>query len=212
MASFTPYALAIMFIRKNNTDTPKPETDDDIRVRKDLATGEFELTFRDRQDAQLHVVHVLHSLYRQRVIDHIYLTLKNQSMDEEGFPLVQFSLPGMPNMLVSAEKFNDAYFREHFLELIENALDNLDVLESTKVRVPCTHQNTCMQESGHLQRTLNASLDTHLRKTIHPRLVQQQRQAWNWDNHSAETLEPIETPKRRSARLASTVRHLYFDE
>lgn len=66
---------------------------------------------------------------RYEVVDHMYLVLKNQGMDDDGFESVQFNLPAMPSMLVRVSRFNEIYYREHLLELIENALDCLDVMK-----------------------------------------------------------------------------------
>ena len=130
MPSFTS-SFSLRFIR----DTKSSASHDDIiSVRKDLSTGEFQVFYKDENNGEP-ITHVMSYLYRQRVLDHIYLVLKNQNIDDDGFQAVQFNLPAMPRMLVNIQKFADVYYREHFLDLIGNALDCLDTLESG-----CRHQ------------------------------------------------------------------------
>jgi len=125
MPSFTS-SFSLRFIRDTKSSASQ---DDTISVRKDLETGEFQVTYKDENNGEP-TTHVMNYLYRARVLDHLYLVLKNQNIDDDGFEAVQFNLPAMPRMLVNIQKFADVYYREHFLDLIGNALDCLDTLES----------------------------------------------------------------------------------
>jgi hypothetical protein len=125
MPSFTS-SFSLRFIRNTNSSASQ---DDTISVRKDLSTGEFQMTYKDENNGDP-TTHVMNYLYRARVLDHLYLVLKNQNIDDDGFEAVQFNLPAMPRMLVNIQKFADVYYREHFLDLIGNALDCLDTLET----------------------------------------------------------------------------------
>jgi hypothetical protein len=136
MPAYSPYSVELMFIRSSGANS---STDDTMRVRKNFETGEFEMLYTDSFQAKK-TVHKLHSLYRQRVVDHFYLTFKNMTMDEDGFYQLQLNLPAMPPILVSVENLKDLYYRDHLLELVENGLDNLDVLE--KSSVPATEANS----------------------------------------------------------------------
>jgi hypothetical protein len=149
-------------------------------------------------------VHKLHSLYRQRVLDHVYLTLKNLTLDEDNFYQIQLNMPAMPPVLVSVDNLTDLYYREHLLELVENGLDNLDVLEKVDMKVKPARSPTASSavvdeyadmppliSSAELQarqrqlqnanRILTPSmdnfLDPNMRRTLHPRLVEQRRSA-----------------------------------
>ena len=102
MSSFTS-SFCLRFIRDSKGAA---SSDDRISVRKDLATGEFQVTYKDENNGQP-VTHVMNFLYRQRVMDHLYLTFKNQMIDDDGFESVQFNMPAMPRMLVNADKFKD---------------------------------------------------------------------------------------------------------
>lgn len=99
--------------------------DDTIKIFKNLAFGDFEITYSDPNDGSP-VTHKMTGLYRQKVLDYVYMLLKNQYLDEEKFISVQFTLPGMPRVIVSAAKFNEVYYREHFYELMSFGLDNLE--------------------------------------------------------------------------------------
>ena len=102
-----------------------------VRIRKNLATNEFELTFTDPNMGGSKIVHVMSGLYRQKVLDYIYYLLKNQYLDEEGFESLQVDLPAMPTMIVKGSSIRDVYYREHFYELIGFGLDSLE--STTKV-------------------------------------------------------------------------------
>jgi hypothetical protein len=62
----------------------------------------------------------------------MYLLFKNQSLDEEAPCQVQVNLPSMPRVIVSGDKFQGLYYREHFSELIDSGLDFMD--NSFKIR------------------------------------------------------------------------------
>lgn len=132
MPAYSPYSVELLFIRSAGS---KSSTDDTIRVRKNFETCEFEMIYTDSHNVKKQV-HKLHSLYRQRVLDHFYLTFKNLSLDEDNFHQLQLNMPAMPPILVSVENLKDLYYRDHLLELIDNGLSNLDVLE--KVAAPTT--------------------------------------------------------------------------
>ena len=136
MPAYSPYSVELLFIRSAGS---KSSTDDTIRVRKNFETCEFEMIYTDSHNVKKQV-HKLHSLYRQRVLDHFYLTFKNLSLDEDNFHQLQLNMPAMPPILVSVENLKDLYYRDHFLELIDNGLSNLDVLE--KVAAPATAPTT----------------------------------------------------------------------
>ena len=88
-------------------------------------TNEFVVTYTDENDGDP-VVHKMSGLYHAKVLDYVYMLLKNQYLDEEGFESVQVNMPAMPRMIVNGSKFSDIYYRQHFYELIGFGLDNLE--------------------------------------------------------------------------------------
>ena len=113
--------------------------DDTVRIVKNLEDNAFELTFKDNGDP---VTHKVYEMTRDNVCDYVYLLLKNLSMDEDGYQSIQLSLPAMPRMIVTASKLKDTYYREHFLELIENSLSMLDKVEKLKIKKPDEKKNS----------------------------------------------------------------------
>ena len=111
-----------------------------VRIRKNLATNEFELTFTDPNMGGSKIVHVMSGLYRQKVLDYIYYLLKNQYLDEEGFESLQVDLPAMPTMIVSGSNIRDVYYREHFYELIGFGLDSLDTTTKVAEKKPVSYR------------------------------------------------------------------------
>ena len=105
--------------------------DDTVTIIKNLDLGDFEIVYKDQNDGTP-ITHVIRGLYRQRVLDYLYMLFKNQSLDEEAYRSVQVTLPAMPRIIVSCDKFKDLYYREHFLELIANSLDTLENVYSKK--------------------------------------------------------------------------------
>jgi hypothetical protein len=193
MPAFSPYSVEILFIR---TAGAASSTDDTMRIRKNFESGEFELVYKDSHDSKKQV-HTLTGLYRQRVLDHVYLALKNLTMDEENFFQVQLNMPAMPPVLVSVENLSDVYYRDHLLELVSNGLDNLDVLETVKSVRPPTASSAAVDEYADMpplishadlqaqqqnaRRILTPSMDSYLNSipasTPCPRLVEQRRSA-----------------------------------
>jgi len=112
----------------------KALSDDTVKIIKNYETGDFEITFTDQNDGTP-VVHKVYGLYRARVMDYLYMILKNQALDEEGYKSIQLTLPAMPRIIVAGEKLKDLYYREHFLEAVGTGLDLLDVTQNVK-KVP----------------------------------------------------------------------------
>jgi len=89
------------------------------------------MRYRDYNDGEP-IFHTL-TLGRDQIQHHMYLLLKSQTMDDEGFSSVQFNLPAMPRLLVDVARFNEMYYREHFLELITSGLSSLEAMSPAKV-------------------------------------------------------------------------------
>jgi hypothetical protein len=216
MPAYSPYSVELMFIRSVDA---KSTTDDTIRVRKNFETGEFEMLYTDSFQAKK-TVHKLHSLYRQRVVDHLYLTFKNLTMDEDGFYQLQLNLPAMPPILVSVENLKDLYYRDHLLELIENGLSNLDVLEKSSVPATEANSNIIPPQPPYLMQQQQQAQQANASRILSPSMD-------NYINtHMQCNLSNNICERRRSARLAQaqgccsgagadvsgTARRLNFDE
>jgi hypothetical protein len=117
----------------NNTSSK--EVDDVITIRKNFDTNDFEILYRDQNNGE-RITHEVTGLYRQRVIDYLYMLFKNQSLDEEGYKSVQLTLPALPRIIVSGDKFKDLYYREHFLEAVGTGLDLLENTSSLNYSTP----------------------------------------------------------------------------
>lgn len=134
------YSDTSIYIHLINSDSSKG-CDDTIRIRKNYETNEFDIIYRDQNNGEP-ITHEVTGLYRARVIDYIYMLLKNQSLDEEAYKSVQLTLPALPRIIVSGDKFKDLYYREHFLEAVGTGLDLLDNTESVKKVVPSVRRSS----------------------------------------------------------------------
>ena len=164
----------------NDHDSKK--ADDVITIRKDYETNEFVILYRDQNNGEP-ITHEVNGLYRARVIDYIYMLFKNQSLDEEGYKSVQLSLPALPRMIVTGDKFKDLYYREHFLEAVGTGLDLLDNTSSIKKK-------------------------TSVRRSSIPSPPPVERYSWSndWSN---DWQTPV---ARRSTAPGVRPQHLYFDD
>jgi len=121
------------------------KADDTILIRKNLAHGDFDITYKDQNNGSP-ITHVVNGLYRGRVMDYLYMLFKNQALDEEAYKSVQLTLPAMPRIIVSGDKFKDLYYREHFLEAVGNSLDLLENITNEK-KVPSVRRESWPYET-----------------------------------------------------------------
>lgn len=126
------YSMPIMIHLIN--DDKSTNGDDTIRIAKNYDTNEFDITYTDQNNGEP-VTHLVTGLYRARVIDYLYILFKNQALDEQGYMSVQMTIPGMPRVIVSGDKFKDLYYREHFMEAVGSGLDLLENVTSKKKKV-----------------------------------------------------------------------------
>ena len=183
--------MSIRFIR----DTTDSSAEDVMSIRKNFQEGEFVVNYTDENQGSP-VFHTISFGCRMDLVNHLYLTLKNQAIDDDGFKSVQFSLPAMPRILVDAWKFKEVYYREHFLDLLENGLDTLDRVETT----------SALQKAREKAKALKAKAEAEKAKA-------EEEQARNpayyydftYDNDiypEENVVTPVKT-RRRSARLRS---------
>lgn len=81
------------------------------------------------------------------MVDYVGILVKNQYVDEEKFKSVQLDLPAMPRVIVSGDKFNEVYYRNHFRDAIDVALY---MLEATHVvnKHSCSKETSCPKKSS----------------------------------------------------------------
>lgn len=120
-------------------DVAVTSLDDTVKIVKNLDDNMFELTYTDKGDP---LVHKVHYMTRDDVCDYVYNLFMNFTLDEDGYQLIQFSLPAMPRVMVSGSKLKDASYREHFLELIEYGLGLLDKVEKVVIKKPSEKKTT----------------------------------------------------------------------
>ena len=134
MSMYSRLSITMRFIR--NDSEGKPNTDDTLRIRKNLTTGDFDIKYKDANDGvstKTHgqVLHTMVGLGHARVLRHVYLLMKNQYLDVQGFSQIQIDVPAMPRILLDASSMSDLYYREHVCELIAAAMENLENGEFT---------------------------------------------------------------------------------
>ena len=125
--AYTDTCVEIRFIN----DSFDSSTDDKVVIRRDLYEGFYDLVYTDYNNGQP-ITFNLTTDDRKNIQQYIYLLLKNQALDEEAPYKVQVNIPSMPRIIVSGDKFQELYYREHFSELVDSGLDFMD--NSTKVR------------------------------------------------------------------------------
>ena len=146
-------SMSIRFIRSNDNSN----MDDVMCIRKNFEDGEFILSYKDDNNGHP-LTQAISFGCRMDLVNHLYLTLKNQAIDDDGFNSVQFSLPAMPRILVNVERFRDVYYRGHFLDLLENAMDCLDRVETiSTVKKPC--EKTKVEQQPDTSRYYDFTLD-----------------------------------------------------
>jgi hypothetical protein len=124
----------------NLTRDDNKTNDDVITIKRNAGYNEFEIHYTDPNEGTV-IKHKMTNLYREKVLEYIYLLLKNLYLDEQKFRSVQINMPGMPRVLVSCTEFSDLYYREHFEELIGFGLDTLgdvkDICNRPVYETPC---------------------------------------------------------------------------
>jgi hypothetical protein len=127
--AYSDTSIIIHLVKNNAT----PTLDDTVRIVKNLEDSVFEITYKDNGDP---VVHKAYHMTRDNVCDYVFLLLKNLTLDEDGYQNFQIDVPAMPRVLVSASNMKDTYYRDHFLELVENGLSMLDKVEKLSIKKP----------------------------------------------------------------------------
>jgi hypothetical protein len=129
-------------------DSKAINTDDTIRILKNLDDSVFEIIYKDSDET---LAHKSYHMTRDNVCDYVYLLLKNLTLDEDGYKMIQLSLPAMPRLLISAVNLHSPYYRDHFIELIENGLNMIDKVEKLSIKKPSQKKNYSCHADIHSQ-------------------------------------------------------------
>lgn len=124
------YSTKIEIILINDRSAKDENKDDKVVIKKNLDYNEFEVTYTEHSGLDTPVVYKSTGMYREKVLEYVYMLVKNQYADDEPYKHVQVNIPAMPRVILSSQKFNEVYFREHLCDLISTGLD---MLESTHV-------------------------------------------------------------------------------
>ena len=120
-SKMTSCSIEIRFIKAIGSST----SDETVLIKKDFSSNEFNVTYTDPNKGSPYT-YSLTGLYHKKLMDYVYMLFKNQKIDEEGCSNIQINVPGMPTIIVSNEKINDIYYRDHLYELVEYGVDLLD--------------------------------------------------------------------------------------
>jgi hypothetical protein len=124
----------------------------------------------------------------------------------------------MPRILVNVEKFKDAYYRDHFMNLINNALDQITKVELDTFRKDRPAPTTTSTK-WETTRTAREQVDRVLGESVDRYFHDFQRANETTIAHEDSDMDQNPPPapkKRRSTRLASSGygsprQHLSFD-
>jgi hypothetical protein len=110
-------------------DAANKKRDDRIIIKKDLSYNEFQVTYHENSSGAQFTQN-LNGLYRQKVMQYVYMLLKNHALDEEGYSSIQINMLAMPSVIVTANKMKDLYYRDHFYDMIASGLDLMENCET----------------------------------------------------------------------------------
>ena len=164
--------------------------DDQVVIRKNLETNDFTVTYTEKKDREVPLVYRSVGMYESKVLNYIYILLKNQYLDAEPYAFIQVNVPAMPRIMIPGEKFNEIYYREHVEDLIQCGLEMLET--TTIVKKPVLLPVPLAEKKSH----------------------------WYSDSWGGNVLEegelpsPFETPRvlRRSTAPGVVPQHLFFNE
>jgi hypothetical protein len=103
--------------------------DDKIRIRMNLITNSYELTYTDNEEKLVHTVNFSSQL---EIRDHIFFVLENISLDVDDYKFIQVSVPAMPRLLFSSSSIKTPYYRDHIMDLLNHALFILEKVDTIK--------------------------------------------------------------------------------
>jgi hypothetical protein len=170
--AYSPTSIEIVLITELSKSHVSKK-DDVVRIRKDLDTNEFQLTYTEQSKSDKPIVHRATNLYREKVSQYVYLLLKNQHLDDEGYQHVQINIPAMPCIIMSASKINEVYCRDHINELILTGLDLLDVTEVVSSNVNKAAKTSVSRGSNYYSSDYEYNTPAPTRRSTAPDVVPQ---------------------------------------
>lgn len=185
--------------------------DDLIRIRKDLTHNEFTVTYTESKGREVPLRHTTSGMYEKKVLDYVAMVLKNQSLDNEPYAFIQVTVPSMPAIFLSGDKFKDSFYRDHVIDLVTMGLEMLETTESDhacpKKGAKYATKYASKQDFWATDEPLPAADQSNLEDGELPEgdydmppLIpeSQQRQGYSY-------------PNTRSSRRGVVPQHLYFD-
>jgi len=115
---------------------------------------------------------------------------------------------------VNVEKFKETYYRDHFMNLINNALDNLTKVELNTFRKDTPASSAKWETTRTAQKQVNRVLGESVDRYFHD-FQRINETSIDHEDSELEQQVPPAPKKRRSTRLASagygSPRHMSFD-
>ena len=103
--------------------------DDIMRIRMNLITNSYELTYTDNEEKLVHTVRFSSQI---EIRDHLFFVLENLNLDVDDYKFIQVSVPAMPRLLLSSSSLKTSYYRDHIMDLLNHALFILEKVDSIK--------------------------------------------------------------------------------
>jgi hypothetical protein len=103
--------------------------DDIIRIRMNLITNSYELTYTDNEEKLVHSVSFSSQI---EIRDHLFFVLENLNLDVDDYKFIQVSVPAMPRLLLSSSSLKTSYYRDHIMDLLNHALFILEKVNKIK--------------------------------------------------------------------------------
>lgn len=187
-------SIDILFMKFNSNK------DDKIRIKKNLNYNEFEITYTENSRMDTPYIFKSSGMYLEKVLDYVYVLIKNQYVDDEPYDTIQFDIPAMPPILVKSEKFKDSYYRDHLFQLVSTGLNMLETTELVRTGLPTLEVPTCAHEVPTVPQTPNNSQVRHAMRPLYS-----DEPSYNVNSN----YYPV--PNSRSTPNGVLPQHLYWD-
>lgn len=194
------YSAKIELVLINDRSAKEGNNDDKIVIRKNLDYNEFEITYTERSGLDTPVVYKTTGMYYEKVLNYVYMFLKNQYADDEPYHHVQVNIPAMPRVIMSSSKFKEVYFREHLYDLISTGLDLLETTVLVKdVVAPRATDNANLINSNLINSNYNHNNTNYNHNST------------NYSQNNSNTNYYPNQPSARSSAAGAVPQHLYWD-
>jgi hypothetical protein len=138
------------------------------------------------------------------------MVLKNQSVDSEPYAFIQVTVPSMPAIFLSGDKFKDSFYRDHVIDLVTMGLEMLEVTESEYLRAKKAPSYT----TNYASKQDFWATDEPLPAADHSNLEEGELPEGDYDMPPLIPLsqqQGYSYPNTRSSRRGVVPQHLYFD-